>query len=133
MQRHLASALSTALLLCAPLAHAQETDTDLYDGRWNVTMKAADGSAAAASLVVANFGGTWQDQPRKGAKVNKACSGKKFPITVQRSLPERMEFTVWGSSVAPACPDLTVLLKPVDAKTLEGTVNESTTIRIVKR
>ena len=34
---------------------------------------------------------------------------------------EEFEFTAWGSSISPKCPDISFSVKPVDAKTLAGT------------
>jgi hypothetical protein len=53
---------------------------------------------------------------------------------VQRSRSTDMEFMVWGSSVSPACPDLSVLLKPTaDGKALEGSIGEGGRVRLVRR
>jgi len=69
----------------------------------------------------------------KDYRANKACSGKTFPITVQRSVSKELQFMVWGSSVADACPDLPLDLKPTDAKTLEGTIGDGMKIKMTRR
>ena len=125
--------LAALLFLCCLGALAQETDTDLYDGKWSARWQSAAGTSHSAQVVIANYGGTWQDQPAKGHAANKACSGKKFPITVQRSRSTEMQFMVWGSSVAPTCPDLALDLKPTLAKTLEGTIGDDIKVKLTRR
>jgi hypothetical protein len=61
------------------------------------------------------------------------CNGRKFPITVQESSVSELSFTVWGTSAGPGCRDLTIELKPVADKVLEGTVESLGTIRLVRR
>ena len=51
-----------------------------------------------------------------------ACGAKSRPVTVQLSQKEGFAFTVFGADVSPQCQDLTVYVKHVDGKTLEGTV-----------
>ena len=34
-----------------------------------------------------------------------------------------LAFTAWGDGVSASCPSFTVIVKPVDAKTLAGTVD----------
>lgn len=133
-----APALALSLILASTLAapgRAQETDTEMYDGRWTVsTPNAAGGWQPLARLTVADYAGTWTDLPSKLSGMSgRACRGKPFKITVQMSRPAGMEFMVWGSSVASECPDLRALLKPVDEKTLEGTLGGETKIRMQRR
>lgn len=125
--------LACALLLCAaPAAWSQETDSDVHDGNWTVTLQGSDGSKRSARLTVSDFGGFWQDLPARSGAMDKACTGRRFPITVQRSLPELMQFMVWGTSLAPHCPNLAAELKPVDERTLEGTLDNGMTIRMAR-
>ena len=134
MQRPLFPLLVFSLCLGSEAALAQpEADTDLYDGKWVASLQTGTGNHSAARVVIANFGGTWQDLPGTNRAVNKACGGKKMPITVQRSVSTEMQFMVWGSSVAPMCPDLSVSLKPTGAKTLEGTIGVDTKLKLTRR
>jgi hypothetical protein len=48
-----------------------------------------------------------------------------MPVTVQLSQKEGFAFTVFGTSVSPQCPDLTVDVSHVDENTLEGIVKSS--------
>ncbi|MFT3819929.1 MAG: hypothetical protein QM750_20335 [Rubrivivax sp.] len=123
-----------ALLALVPGAgRAQTTDVPLYDGRWTVSIQDSEAGYRSARLELADFAGFWQDtSPAKAVKA-RACAGKRFKITVQRSRGDELEFMVWGSSVSTACPDLPVLLKPVDDKTLEGTIGEQGRVRATRR
>ena len=134
MQRPLFPLLVFSLCLGSGAALAQaEADTDLYDGKWVASLQTGTGNHSAATVVITNFGGTWQDLPGKSRAVNKVCGGKKMPITVQRSVSTEMQFMVWGSSVAPVCPDLSVSLKPTGTKTLEGTIGVDTKLKLTRR
>lgn len=121
------------LSLCHGTAFAQDTDTDLYDGKWSARWQGAPGGPRTARVVITNYAGTWQDLPAKDRAADKACAGKTFKITVQRSRPTEMQFMVWGSSVSPACPDLAVDLKPTNGKTLEGTIGDGMKLQLVRR
>ena len=105
--------------LGAGASTAQTQDESFYDGAWNVRYQC--GSAVCpARLDIADYGGTWQDGAGKSA-AKRACGGRKMPLTVQSSTRSLLAFTVWGDGDSPACPTLSILVKPVDAKTLEGT------------
>jgi len=100
-------------------AGAQEADASHYDGTWTVRLRCPDGSNCTARLVLRDFEGTWQDlQGKRSAKG--ACGGKKIPLTVQSSKLAHLAFTVWGENIAPGCPTLSILVKPVNPKVLEG-------------
>ena len=89
----------------APMALAQaESDGLFHDGRWAAQLELSEAGYQRANVVLADYGGTWQDTTPSLHARNKACAGKKFAITVQRSRAAELEFMVWGSSVSPACP-----------------------------
>ena len=125
------------LYLCsaaAAVALAQETDTDMYDGQWSVRMQGSPFGYQSARLVIADYGGTWRDTSSRAARVNKACRATSFPVTVQRSTPTTFEFSVWGTSVSPACPDFAVAIKPTEAaNTLQGTMDPAGTVTLVRQ
>lgn len=125
-----------SLLLCTlsstgALAQ-QEPDTDVFNGKWNVSIQSNAGRPQTAKLVLANFAGTWLSTAPAGAGGSKAkgCPAKKFPVTVQVSQAASLEFTAWGSQISPACPDISVTLRPVSDKLLEGTVGTGETIKL---
>jgi hypothetical protein len=102
-----------------------ESVTETYDGTWTATFDPKVGPTGTAKFILADFAGTWQDVGAASVLKGHICAGKPMPVTVQVSQKEEFGFTVFGSSVAPTCPTLTVYVKPVDANSLEGTV-EST-------
>ena len=124
MSRTLVAALSLSLLavLGCSSAQAQPQDDQSYDGTWSVRLLATDGAARNATLVVRDYAGTWQVQPGARRAAKDPCGGRKIPLTVQSSTRTLLAFTVWGETIAPSCPTLTVTVTPVGEKTLEGTV-----------
>jgi hypothetical protein len=46
-----------------------------------------------------------------------------MPLTVQSSTHSLLAFTAFGDGLPAPCPTLTIEVKPVDEKTLEGTVD----------
>jgi hypothetical protein len=118
-----------ALVLCslAFAAHTKEEENVLlYEGHW--TLRGADGQAAR--LLISQWDGRWQETGSKRTVTDAACRGKPFPVTVHHSNATEFEFTAWGSAVAPACPDIRYSMKPVDAKTLEGTTEAGAKVRM---
>ena len=102
-----------------PPAAAQEIDAGHYDGGWTVRFKCPDGTACTARMVLKDFEGSWQDV--RGSRASKSvCGGRKIPLSVQSSKLAHLAFTAWGESVRPGCPTLSIFVKPVSAKLLEG-------------
>ena len=113
---------AAALSLGAHLASAQEIDAKSHDGTWTARLLGPDGAIREATLVVDGYDGTWLDRAgRRGARG--PCAGKKVPVTVQSSTGSLLAFTVWGDTVAPTCPTLTVTVRPTGERSLEGTVD----------
>jgi hypothetical protein len=111
-----------AIACMASPASAQEPDGPFYDGTWNMRMRCLDGSACQARVVISDYAGTWQDLSGKSA-AKRACGGKKMPLTVQSSTRSLLAFTAFGDGLPAPCPTLTVEVKPLDEKTLEGTID----------
>ena len=113
--------LSLAIACVAGSASAQqEADANYYDGTWSVRVPCNQRALCSARLVLADYAGTWEELA--GGSLSKgACHGKKVPLTVQKSTQSALAFTVWGTNVAPDCPNLSILVKPVNTRTLEGT------------
>jgi len=97
--------------------------TEIYDGTWTVTFdRGGAGPTGTATFVLADFAGTWQDVGPAALLKDSVCGAKPRPVTVQLSQKVGFSFTVFGVDVSPKCPDLTVYVKHIDEKTLEGTV-----------
>ena len=69
------------------------------------------------------YDGTWQDRPGRDSAARSACGGRKVPLTVQSSSRTLLAFTVWGETVAPACPTLTIAVKPTSDKLLKASAD----------
>ena len=92
--------------------------------RWSARLPCSSGAGTcSARLVIADFAGTWQDLSGSNASKRICGGGKKMPLTVQSSTREQLAFTVFGDSVSLRCPTLTILVKPVDDKTMQGSVD----------
>jgi hypothetical protein len=119
----LLAALSAAAILPVP-AFAQHSDADevpIYEGTW--TVRFADGQRAGR-LVLKDWEGSWTETGPAGTRPA-GCKGRKLAATVHHSNPQELEFTAWGSSIGPACPDLHFELVPVGGtNALEGTAGE---------
>jgi hypothetical protein len=112
-------------------ALAQDEDA-VYDGKWSATVKLNAAKPQTSRLEISEFAGTWFGSTGKSPD-GKPCKQKKFPITVQESTASEFAFTVWGTSVSPSCPDLTIELKPVDKNSMEGTIEPGGTITLKRR
>jgi len=110
------------LVLCLPAlvaaadSHSEADDVPIYEGKWTVNLP----GHRTARFDLADWLGTWSET---GTAVPAACRGRKMPVTVQHSTTEQLEFTVFGSSVSPACPDTSYVFKPLDGKTLEASLD----------
>lgn len=117
----------------ATTASAQAEPDLTYDGTWSATISPAAGPPQASRLVLRQFSGTWFGAVGTARGATGVCKGRQFPVTVQQSNASGLAFTVWGDSVAPACANLIVELKPVAEKRFEGTVEPGGTLRLVRR
>jgi hypothetical protein len=122
-------ALLCGVFVSSAWAQSTEPDSDAYQGKWNV--RVAGSKTVMAKVSITGYGGTWQVLG-KDSETN-PCGGKKFPITVQESTASAFQFTAWGSSLKPACPDLTVEVKSVDASSLEGTIAPDKAVRLSRK
>lgn len=113
-------------------ALAQDVDVPLYEGKWNVKIQGVEWGYQTAQLVIQDWGGTWRDTS-KAAKIDKACRGKSFPVTVQRSTAKVFEFSVFGSSVSPLCGDWSVIVNAVEGKVQEGNVSPTGKLTLQRR
>ena len=122
--------LSFGVLWLTPAFAQRDVESLEHDGKWVVRVQGVEGGYQSGRLVIEDFAGSWRDTSGKAAVIDKACRGKTFPITVQRTTASALEFTVWGSSVNAACPDLTVNIAAVPGKVQEGTIGAAGKIRM---
>ena len=116
-----------------PAAFAQAEPDVPHNGNWTASIRAGDGAKLDSRVVITEFSGTWYGSTGKGTGAKGACKHQKFPITVQHSTQTDLAFTVWGSAVAPTCPDLTITLKTDDQNLFEGTVESVGKIKLTRR
>ncbi|MES2957043.1 MAG: hypothetical protein V4792_02595 [Pseudomonadota bacterium] len=133
MRRALFLALSLGALFGPPVSAQSFADTNEFNGRWNVSIQSGTSRPHAAKLVLTDFDGTWQDLGARAAARAKVCRGKKFPVTVQVSQATQLEFMAWGSSVSPACPDISLTVRPVSPKVLEGRTATGEPVRLTRQ
>jgi hypothetical protein len=128
MRIALAALLLSTLSLAVCAQHAEADDQPLYEGAWTVRV----GDQRAGRLVVKDWEGTWVDTgPAK--TVPAACRGKKLPVTVHHSTPVNFEFTAWGITVSPDCPNTSFVVHPeAGTKALVGKTASTDTVRMVR-
>jgi len=128
--RHLFAVVASVF---ATAAAGQAEPEVTHDGKWSATIQSADGSRQSAKFVIREFAGEWIGAGGKKPATGTGCAGKKLPITVQASTAVALDFTVWGSQLAPKCANLTIETKSVGSDVFEGTVDAVGTIRITRR
>ncbi len=102
-------------------------DMPIYNGTWSVQLDAQ----RSATVTLQDWDGTWKERATARSE-NPACRGKSFPITIQHSTSSVLEFTAWRATVAPACPNVGLSVKPVDPRTLEGTTDAGIKVRLTR-
>ena len=115
----LATFVITAAFAGASASGEDPADGSYYDGIWSVRVPCHQRALCSARVVLRDSAGTWEELA--GGSLSKgACRGQKMPLTVQRATPTQLAFTVWGTNVAPDCPNISVLVTPVNTRTLDG-------------
>ena len=131
MNRLLLSAFFGAFLTTTALA--QEPNS--LNGRWEATYQGESGGDNAAEIVISDTGGTWMHRAGRGKKraKNDACVDRAFPISIQTKSATEIAFNVNASTVLQGCPDLSVVAKSVDGKTLEGSFKSGASIKFIRQ
>jgi hypothetical protein len=114
-------------LLAMSAAFAQ--DPASYDGKWRFEFTSDNGYFVAGSLVVQGQTGTWTSN---ATSKNNPCLGRPTPVTVKTASADSIAFDINGSKVLQGCADNQVQLKRTDATHLEGTINQSTKVKLVR-
>ncbi|MBK7617399.1 MAG: hypothetical protein IPJ08_24160 [Burkholderiales bacterium] len=119
--------------LATSVVLAQESTS--LNGRWEATYQGAGGGDNAAELSISDTGGTWTHRAGKGNKraKNKPCVDRAFPISILSKSAAEIAFEVNASTVLQGCPDLSVVAKLVDGKTLEGSFKNGNPIKFVRQ
>ena len=119
--------------LCATAAFARGSDPNQYDGEWKVIIQPSAGKPRIAKLLLTSFSGTWYNGTTTDRTEAKVCKGKEFPVTVAHNEDTELEFTAFGSSVSPKCPDITVEVRPVNSNLLEGTLSTGESVKLLRQ
>ena len=126
--------------LCATSAFAQGvsdprgSDPDQYNGKWKVIIQPGGGKPRVTKLLLlTGFSGTWYNGTTTDRTKATVCNGKEFPVTVEDNDNAVLEFTVFGSSVSPKCPDIAVVVHPVNSNLLEGTLATGEAIKLLRQ
>ena len=119
-----------AMLTAAVLAANYLDDSNVNDGKWNARIDGDAKTARQGRVVISDFAGEWREMgPRRAGD---PCRGTKpFPITVQRSNDNQVEFTAWAEEVS-KCPNFALTLKKVDESTLVGTTEDGREVRLTR-
>ena len=122
------AALGTEVLAASYESFSQ--DSEVNDGKWNAHIDGDAKTAREGRVVIADFAGEWRELgPRRAGD---PCRGTKpFPITVQRSNDNQVEFTAWAEEVS-KCPNFALTLKKVDESTLVGTTEDGREVRLTR-
>ena len=132
MRKILFSSLFFGLCATAPFA-LRASDPDQYNGKWKIIIQPSAGKPRIAKLLLANFSGTWYHGTTTVRTEAKVCNGKEFPVTVAHNEDTELEFTAFGSSVSPKCPDITVEVRPVNSNLLEGTLSTGESVKLLRQ
>ena len=132
MRKVLFSSLFFGLCATAPFA-LRAYDTDEYNGEWKVIIQPSAGKPRIAKVLLTGFSGTWYNGTTTDRTDAKVCNGKEFPVTVAHSENTELEFTAFGSSASPKCPDITVEVRPVNSNLLAGTLSTGESVKLLRQ
>jgi hypothetical protein len=129
-------AVLVASLVLAAVAHAQEPvdeadEGPLHEGSWDVRMDDGKGGRWTGRFELQRYDGRWTVAPAKGR--DPRCDGKPTPVTIQVSNGRKLDMSVWGSSVAPPCKDLTIPLRVQPDGSLKATLADGRTVVLTRR
>lgn len=100
-----------------------------YNGNWLAKFTTSNGRPVEAEVIVKDAAGTWTRTDRN----RNPCAGLNMPIAVARATASEFEFSINGSKMLTGCSDVTVTLKRIDDKTLEGQNSNGRKITLVRQ
>jgi len=113
------SILIIAGLLGAAPAMAQEGN--LYDGTWDAKMVNNKGETRKGTVILKGQEGDWDFAWHN---VKNPCVGMRAPIVVQRATAGELVFLINRSKALKGCKDSVATLQPVNAATLQGSLDD---------
>ncbi|WP_077035709.1 hypothetical protein [Pelomonas sp. KK5] len=111
------------------MAHAQSG----FQGKWVGTAAKATGEPVQIQLVIAKAGGTLRLEQAQGYVTRDQCLDRDIPVTVNSQTESELNVSIKGNTVLKGCIDETATLKLVDGKTLQGTLQDGRTMKLVKK
>jgi hypothetical protein len=106
----------------APVAAAQGNS---YNGTWSASWTAPNVGPAAATLVVQDQGGSWQQLNAAAGSLN-PCLTRPHPISVTATSSDELQFVVSRSKTISTCTDMSFKVKRSGDK-LEGEFDTGST------
>ncbi len=125
--------LTTALVLTAANAHAQNTLS--ITGQWIGTTKSpSTGNELQIQVAITESKSTWKYfTPSGSRRAPNACFDREFPISVQTLPKEKFALAVDASSVIAGCPSFSLALERTDEQTLSGAFGDGRAIVFKKK
>ncbi len=122
--------VASSLFLIASIVHAQQP---AFQGKWTGTAATSTGSPVQVDLVIANAGGTLRLSQSAGYVTRDQCLDRDLPVAVNSQTETELVVEIKGSTVLRGCIDETATLKLIDGKTLQSTLKDGRTMKLVRK
>lgn len=122
--------VASILFLIAAAAHAQ---TASYQGKWTGHATASNGSEIRIDLTIKEAGGTLRTSLSKNYVTVDPCFDRDIPVVVQSQTESELTVAIQGGKVLRGCIDETATLKLIDAKTLQGTLKDGRSVKLMRK
>lgn len=124
MRHFVIFAAVTVMSVCAGAQQAE-----VFKGKWTGTMENPQGRELKVEVVFEGAMGKWRVVSTGRGN---ACLNKDLPFFVSSQSNADVSIKLNGSSVVQGCSDNVISLKLVDAKTLEGAVEDGRKVKLVR-
>jgi hypothetical protein len=99
------------------------------NGDWVAKFPSLTGRPAQVNVKIDGSVGTWQSTAQSP---NNPCLGRKYPLSVAVTDPDRVTLTVNGSQALTGCEDFKLELKRVNATTFESQFQDGRKVLITR-
>jgi hypothetical protein len=111
-------------------------DSMALNGNWLASFESGKNSERQAQVVIGDAGGSWLESSVttgdfKGR--NNPCLGKTFPITIKSRTSTEISFQVNASTTMQGCSDRKITATSSDNKTLDGSFNNGSPVKLVRQ
>ncbi len=121
---------ASSLFLLASIAHAQQP---ALQGKWTGQATNSTGAQVQVDLVVAKAGATLRLSQSGGYVTRDECLDRDIPVSVTSQSDSEMVVAIQGAKVLRGCLDETATFKLTDPKTLQGTLKDGRTVKLVRK